>query len=133
MSIEAFEALARDNPQGLVRMKIVESFAPYHANALAGFPPDEAHRLYTRKAAVPADEDGDEIPLVIAATAAERLPRAAESVEIPDGWETSHHLSRLALAKQIAGKVAKSVDEADEIIRAEVERRKESADVADEV
>jgi hypothetical protein len=39
----------------------------------------------------------------------------------------------LALAKQIAGKVAKTVDEADEIIRAEVQRRKEQSHGAHEI
>ena len=121
--LEAFEALAAQNPHGLVRMKITDSFAPYHAGDLAGFPPAEAMRLYTREAAVPADDKGR--PIAIAVPEPPAAPVAGPTgPEIPDGWETSHHLSRMAIAKQLLGRVPKSVDEADETIRAEVERRK---------
>jgi hypothetical protein len=47
-------------------------------------------------------------------------------VEIPDDWSALHHLQRIRIANQIRGSDERmKLEEADEIIRAEVERRKQ--------
>lgn len=60
---------------------------------------------------------------------------AGDFIEIPEGWADLHHLARMSLAKKISGKdVPKATDEqkqagtttvdlADEIITAEIQRR----------
>jgi hypothetical protein len=63
MDIKDFEALAADNEHGLVRAKVVDGFAPYEKDAVAGFPPDEALRLFGRGAIVPIDDKGGEIKI----------------------------------------------------------------------
>ncbi|WP_046869366.1 hypothetical protein [Microvirga massiliensis] len=123
MQLNTFESLA--NKQGLVLMQVVDSFAPYDEGALAGFPPDEALRLFQRKVAVPVGKDGR--PVDVPADTPERsnIPAASSSVEIPENWRSLHHLQRVRIAKDLVGgaRVISSVAEADLIIQGELERR----------
>jgi hypothetical protein len=131
MQLQSFERLT--NKRGLVLMQVVDSFAPYDEGQLAGFPPDEALRLYQRKAAVPVGADGRPVAIPDDKPERSRTPAASSSVEIPPTWQSLHHLQRVRIAKEIAGhgRVISSVAEADEVIRAELQRRG-NEDVEDE-
>ena len=119
MKLQDFEALAAENHYGLVRMEIKTGFAPYSLGDIAGFPPDEALRLFKKGAAAPLDADPDARP----AGDGENPDAAADGPVIPDDWEGMHHLTRVKLAKEISGGEVANKEEADEIIRAEITRR----------
>jgi hypothetical protein len=123
MQLESFEKLA--NKQGLVPMLITQPFAPYGVDAIAGFPPEVAARLFGRKAAIPVGADGQ--PIYIAADTPEEEPAPASPVvAIPDDWESLHHLQRIRLAKELTGiEQPFTAAAADEVIRAEIQRRSE--------
>ena len=113
------------NKLGLVPMRITDdNFAPYKAGSIAGFPPAEAEKLFTRGSAVPIDEDGEVI--VIEAERVDDAPEEVFDIDIPSNIFDIHHLQRIALAKKLAGTDRKmNAEEADEIIAAELERRNE--------
>ena len=119
MSPETFEKLT--NEHGLVRMRMRTDMAPYYADTIAGFSPTNAFTLYSRKWAVPVDEDGIEF--------SPEEPPPAETppkpgVAIPLDWASQHHLQRIRLAREL-GSSAKTAEEADAFISAEVDRRKQ--------
>lgn len=131
MKLEAFEAIANQET-GLVLMQITQSFAPYNKNDLAGFPPHDAHRLFTRRAAVPVTKEGQ--PIRLSADPPQGSPEPEPvTVEIPENWREIHRLQKVILAKRITG-VEGSMTEAaaDEILAAEVERRTQHVGKQDE-
>jgi hypothetical protein len=123
--IEAFSKLV--NASGLVPMRIVRPFAPYQKGDIAGFNHELAARLFVRNEGFPVNAKGE--PINIDAPApVEPKAIAPEKVEIPINWNDLHHLQRVQLAKQIVGKDDKiSVEQADEIIVAELKRRMDDA------
>lgn len=130
MNLQQFEKIAYENELGLVGMKIVEPFAPYRKDAIAGFPPDEAFRLFQRKMALPVDAKGKPVKAAVDDKDESGIAGAdtSTSVEIPENWEQMHHLQRLKLAKDLTGRQdVESAKIADEIIRAEFEKRAGSA------
>ena len=118
-----FESLA--NSAGLVPMKFVDDwYTPYLKDQIAGFPPDVAFRLYDEDhVAFPVDGEGKALSVPDTIQAEARLPPPS-SLDIPEDWESRHHLSRIRLAKDIGG-LSEFIpaDQADEIIRAELNRR----------
>ena len=123
MDVRAFEQLV--NPKGLVVMRVTDSFAPYFEGDLAGFPPEEAARLFKLKAAEPVDEKGQVIDLSGDVIEVRREPARSSAVAIPENWESLHHLQRLRIAKELTGQQPATVEEADSVIRAELQRRGE--------
>ncbi|MBC7168319.1 hypothetical protein [Phenylobacterium sp.] len=123
MKLHDFEALAAENRFGLVRMEIKTGFAPYSEGDIAGFPPDEAVRLFKKGAATPLDADPSDARRAAAAGDGEGAGSADDVPAIPDDWEGMHHLTRVKLAKEISGGDVANKEEADEIIRAEIARR----------
>ena len=125
-SLETFEHLA--NEAGLVRMQITQDFAPYSPDPdrgipVAGFPPDVAHRIYGIKAGIPVDDDLN--PIDLDEEAPPPAPVEASAVDIPDNWKDAHRLVKARIAKAIKGSNDKmSEQECDEVIAAEVERRR---------
>lgn len=127
MDIQAFENLAKANPYGLVRMKMVEEHTPYRVGELAGFSPEDALRRFLEREALPAAEDGT--PLIGFEDAVEPSEPAQSgpisTVQIPDDWRNLHHLQRLRIAKAISGdETIATAIAADAIIGAEEQRRK---------
>lgn len=120
---------------GLVPMRIKNGFTPHAEGEIAGFPPATAEALYLAGDAVVVDKNGDEIEVKASASPAQVMagvsakdfptpPGGVTPAEIPEGWEDLHHLQRVKLAKAISGRddISKKED-ADAVIRAEVERR----------
>ena len=129
LPLEAFVELQND--MNLVPMLIQDdNFPPYQIGTVAGFPPDRAMELYETftfrgsniRVAVPVDENGQ--PLRLSAAPEPAPPPAGPVVDIPDGWESQHHLALLTLAGKIAGSRPNTVDQAKEIIRAEEMKRR---------
>ncbi|MCR5875163.1 hypothetical protein LRS10_13780 [Phenylobacterium sp. J426] len=122
MKLSQFQALAAASATGLVAMRVAEAFTPYSEGDVAGFQPDEAHKLFkakvltlpdgVREPSVEDDEDDN------GADDAE-----ATAVVIPEEWEGLHHLTRVKLAKEITGGEIANKEAADEAIRAELARR----------
>jgi hypothetical protein len=118
-----FERLAND--QGLIRLRFTEAESPYMEGQIYGLYVDEALAMFSHKKAAPCDENGEYIPLRKSVKRSE-APQASNNVEIPSNWSALHHLQRIRLANQIRGSEDKmNPTEADEIIRMEVERRKQ--------
>lgn len=119
--MQTYEQLAND--KGLVLMRIIQPFAPWHAGALAGFPPDDAQRLARLGAAVPLDPNGREAQITEATPLRiEADPRS--EVRIPDNWKDQHHLQQINLAKKIAGTTGEmDKEQAINIISEELKRR----------
>jgi hypothetical protein len=127
-----FETLPNDH--GLVRMKFVEGEAPYVAEQIAGFPVDVALLYFAHQKAAPCDEEGKWISVKATRRRSEANP-ASHSVQIPEDWSAEHPLQRIRLANEIQGNSsgdAIDIVGADEIIRAEVERRSGSTGEASE-
>ncbi len=117
----AFESIA--NSEGIVRMKFVESEAPYMEGSIAGLYVNEALKMFSHERAGPCDADGNFLPLKKNSPRSE-APTASYDVEIPDSWSELHHLQRIRLANSINGTDTKmTVVEADAIIQTEIERR----------
>lgn len=113
------------NKLGLVPMRIEDdNFAPYALGQIAGFPPDEAARLFTRGSAVPVGDNGQILEITVEDEGGEAAPVQTNPVQIPDDILEQHHLQRIRLAKEIEGTDRPmTAGEADEIIVAEIERR----------
>lgn len=120
MKLSQFQALADANPHGLVAMRVAEAFTPYAEGDIAGFPPDEALKLFASGhialldgvEAPPADEDDD------AGSGIE-----APAADIPEDWKDRHYLAKRALAAKIAGQPVNGKEEVDGVIEAELARR----------
>lgn len=113
------------NESGLVRMRFVTDSTPYYEGSMAGFPPDVAASYMADGQAFPCDEAGRPIQVAIDAPAAPQLIETRTIVAIPPDWESAHHLARIRLAKAIRGgdQPVVTAQEADDIIRTEVQRR----------
>jgi len=126
---DAFLNLA--NHLGLVPMTILRpDMAPYVEGSIAGFPPDEAFRLYMLQAARPANVPHVELPKV-----SEPAPQPNSDVVIPENWRDLHHLQRVRLAKQVAGlsdEVKITKEDADDILARATNQRGESNGIGDE-
>jgi hypothetical protein len=119
--VPQLEALA--NEYGLVRMRFLVDHTPYYSGSMAGFPPDRAAEYLVVGIAAPCDQNGK--PIVIGfAEAAAPSPVVRPSVDIPERWQDLHHLVRVRMAKELLStERSLTKNEADEIIRTEVERR----------
>lgn len=117
--------LALTNESGLVRMRFVADRTPYYEGSMAGFPPDVAANLMSDGDAFPCDDAGRPIQVAVDAPSAPQLIETRTIVAIPPDWESSHHLARIRLAKAIRGgdQPVVTAQEADDIIRTEVQRR----------
>lgn len=118
-------------------MRIKRSFAPYHINDIAGFSPETAFYHYQEKVAIPEEPGAKDAPPPPLPEGKENdgdAPGVTSSdvtrpdvIPIPEGWEKIHHLQRIALAQRISKEKApegiKPLEHAEQIIRAEVERR----------
>lgn len=126
-ALERFHGMT--NEMGLVPMVMITSFyPPYNEGSIAGFPPDRALEMFEAKEAVPCDKDGRQIDPGLPSAPLGPVAVSLNTTPIPDNWEGIHHLQKLRLAKEIRGLDQSSVmtkDEAEVIIAAEVERRKE--------
>lgn len=105
----------------MVVVTFVRAHGPYMPKDTAGFPPAVASVLIAKKIAVPygaVEQRAPDAPAPVPVVP----PLEAD---IPEDWETMHHLPLIALAKQIKpsheGKMTK--DEAVEVIKTELERR----------
>ena len=122
---EAFEQLA--NHLGLVRVVFVRPEAPYMPGDVAGIPPDMALKYLAYQVAAPCDEKGQPIAVKATKRKSEAAP-ASYAVEVPDNWQELHHLQRIRIARELKGSDAKlTAEEADEVIAAEYQRRKETS------
>lgn len=119
--LKQLEKLAEDNKYGLVRMRVVHGYAPYEADGIYGFSPDEALRLYDLKEAFPVDAEGNEI--VLEAPAPEPEAPVVHAVDIPVEWKKLHYLQRIKLAKELIGGDVPNKDVADDIIAKIAESR----------
>lgn len=125
MNIEDFQALALPTT-GLVPMVIVaESVDQYQRGDIAGFQPDIAFRLFAgRRAAVYDVATGDTLASDGApATAPATATPASYDIEIPDDWQSLHHIRLIALAGKITGGKVASKDEAVAVIEREIVAR----------
>lgn len=124
MKLSQFQALAAASATGLVAMRVAEAFTPYSEGDIAGFQPDEAHKLF--KAKLLTLPDGVNEPTVDSDNDEDGKGAddgGATAVEIPEDWEGLHHLTRVKLAKDITGGDIANKEAADEAIRAELARR----------
>jgi hypothetical protein len=124
-SVEALEPIAALHPHGLVTMKFIQAPAPYQAGSIAGIPLDMAAKYFRYRVAVPCTVDGEELSISLRSDPAPQKP-VSNTTEIPDDWETRHFLQQIRLAKEIRGSdESPKLEEAKEIIRAEIQRRME--------
>jgi len=125
MDVQAFEHLV--NPLGLVPMVIEDdNFAPYQRGQVAGFPPEEAARLFERQSAVPVGENGAPVIPAWAPQDVGLNQSAVSNVEIPDNWRDLHHLQQIRIAKDLLGLTQGDrvpMDVAQQAIEAELNRR----------
>jgi hypothetical protein len=144
LTLADFERMALKNR--LVPMVIRRSFAPHFKGDVAGFPPQQALKLFEDGDAVPYRQPDAVPPQKPTATAAGKTPGVITTDDvnppvIPENWQEVHHFSRVKLASEISGRSAKELsdeakarsektgtevkqsDIADEIIAAEVEAR----------
>lgn len=111
------------NEKGLVRMRFLLDHTPYYSGDIAGFPPDRATELVGAGVAAPCDESGRPVSIGYAEPAPP-APVLRPTIDIPENWEELHHLARVRMAKALqSSDRSLSVEHADEIIRAELERR----------
>ncbi|WP_342163057.1 hypothetical protein [Methylobacterium sp. SD21] len=128
LDLRHYEDMARKNHRGLVPMVFAETTLPYALGEIAGFRPAAAKKLHDDGTAVPHESvyRSGSLPekQVGAGLVDETEDEARRSaVEIPGDVLEAHGLKRMALAKKIAGRDPGTYDEADEIIRAEQQRR----------
>lgn len=92
-----------------------------------GVSPDKAREMVAAKLATFADipEGIETYEVADAKKPAEKAETKAEpAVEIPENWETMHHLQKIKLAKTLTGDDSvKTLKEALEVIASEVQRR----------
>lgn len=129
MKLSQLNALAAASLTGLVALRVEQAFTPYNEGDIAGFPPDEAHKLLKAKVlSVPDDleipDAGDDEDDDAGGTSGAET----ELVEIPDDWKDRHYLSNRALAAKIAGKPINGKDEVNGVIEAELARRAGAAE-----
>ena len=133
LDLSHFHDMAKQNHRGLVPMQFVEAAMPHAVGDVAGFKPAEAKLLHDRGIAVPhgsvyergAVGERQDASIVEPETDDE-LRRS--QVDMGDDPMGQHHLQRIKLAAEIAGRTVPTKDEADEIIRAEIARRGAVAD-----
>lgn len=124
MKLHHFEEIAASTDLGLVPMTIVEGFAPYGKDEIAGFPADEAYRLFSRGHAAPFEID----PADFADDEDEGGPVLEPiDVEIPENWAALHHLTKRSIAAKISGAPVANKEDAGDIITAELKRRADAA------
>jgi hypothetical protein len=124
-SVEALEPIAALHPQGLVVMKFIHAPAPYEKGDIAGLPLDTAAKYFRYRVAVPCTADGEELSISLRSDPVPQRP-VSSTTEIPDDWENRHFLQQIRLAKEIQGsEQSPKLEEAKEVIRAEIQRRME--------
>lgn len=128
LDLRHYEEMARGNHRGLVPMTFAETALPYALGETAGFKPTAAKKLHDDGTAVPHESVYRAGSLVEKETGAGLTDETADearrsAVPIPGDALEQHGLSRMSLAKKITGQDPKTYDEADEMIRAEQQRR----------
>lgn len=136
-TVEDIKGLIGKN--GLVIVEFLEDYTPWPKGSKAGFYPNEALALFNNKTVVFAQRpnikpDGNApsplSPYISTKNAPMAAPDAspgASTTVIPDNYESLHHLKQFKIAADIRGVTfqdIKSKDEALQIIRDELERRK---------
>lgn len=94
---------------------------PYRKDYEADMSDDEADRWLRRGVAVIVPDQPAEAQPIEAATS------LSGPVEIPDDWQSQHHMARIALAKRLTDDPIDTAAAAHEVIAAETERRAASA------
>jgi hypothetical protein len=136
-TVEDIRGLVSKN--GLVVMEFLEDYTPWPAGSKAGFYPKEALALFNQGVAqfalrpnIKPDSRAGISPLAqyvstknvpVLATA---VSPVASKADVPDNYETLHHLKQFKIAAEIRGVAfgdIKSKDEALQIIREELARR----------
>lgn len=120
-TVADFEKLK--NELGLVAMSFLLPTITEKVGDVRGAEPYTALRWYNDGLAEPVnglDKFVEKMPS--GGVSSDALRRGA--IEIPEKWAEEHHLKRITLAKTISGQTGSlSADDADAIIKAEVERR----------
>ncbi len=128
-ALEKFDSLKND--LGLVPMMIeTEFWPPYQKGHIAGLPPNMALDAFIEGTAVPVTAQGKVIALDVPTAAPPREVKPLVTVDIPDNWPELHHLQKLRIAKELRGVTPQfqmTKEEAEAVIAAEVEQRKETA------
>jgi hypothetical protein len=128
LDLSHFHDMAKQNHRGLVPMEFIEPAMPHGVGDVAGYKPAEAKALHDRGIAVPHDSVYDRGDLAERRDASVVVPETDDElrrsqVDLGEGPLERHHLQKIKLAAQIAGRDVSKADEADEIIRAEIARR----------
>lgn len=110
---------------GLVLVVVKKSFRAYREGETVRLSPSEAQLYmstgYIEEAKLPKGVEASPVPDAESAMVSDKiLPNPLPA--IPDGWEEQHHLQKMKLAEQLVGRPVKA-DEADSIIKRELERR----------
>ena len=133
LDLSHFHDMAKANHRGLVPMEFIEAAMPHAMGDVAGYKPEQAKQLHDRGIAVPHGsvyERGSvgerQDASVVEPETDDELRRS--QVELGDEPLSRHHLQRIKLAAEIAGRDVSTKDDADEIIRGELARRGRVAD-----
>src|SRR3954463_3752360 len=130
-ALVVFERIAAAHDQQLVRMKMLDSPAPYEEGKIYGLPASAALEYYRWQLAIPVTPEGNPLEDVPLNEKVEVGPRreTAGLVEIPEDWESSHHLRQMRIAAEIMGQDVKGLklERAQSEIRNELQRRKDDA------
>lgn len=116
----------------VVTVRFLTATGPYMPRDIAAFPRDivdvylkrGAAEIYRPDAPAPAEAAHPEPEATPPPPPAQPNANTSGVVTIPDDWQTSHHLVRLRLAKEIVkSDESLTVERADEIIKTELDRR----------
>ncbi|WCS27795.1 hypothetical protein LOK46_13525 [Methylobacterium sp. NMS14P] len=130
LDLSHFHDMAKGNHRGLVPMEFIEAAMPHAVGDVAGYKPADAKQLHDRGIAVPHGSVYERGSVAERRDASRVVPETDDElrrsqVDLGDDPLERHHLQRIKLAAQIAGRDVSKADEADEIIRAEIARRGE--------
>lgn len=118
-----FEALA--NELDLVAMTHLVPTITENVGDVRGYAPYTAMRMYNDGLAEPVEKVAPSGGKPKAGPTENDEDKRKSGVEIPEGWAELHHLQRISLGKNIAGKgdTITSAAQADTVIKAELDRR----------
>ncbi|MCJ2019460.1 hypothetical protein MKK84_18795 [Methylobacterium sp. E-065] len=128
LDLSHFHDMGKQNHRGLVPMEFIEPAMPHAVGDVAGYKPAEAKALHDRGIAVPHGSVYDRGDVAERRDASQVVPETDDElrrsqVDLGDEPLGRHHLQRIKLAAEIAGRDVSTKDDADEIIRAEIARR----------
>lgn len=128
LDLSHFHDMAKQNHRGLVPMEFIEAAMPHAIGDVAGYKPHEAKALHDRGIAVPHGSVYDRGDIAERRDASVVVPETDDElrrsqVDLGDDPMGQHHLQRIKLAAEIAGRDVSTKADADEIIQAEIARR----------